>query len=53
MVESGPAGQAGPLALQVALRRPHPAHDRADHGLGSVSLAPFGGCGMGVRLVEQ
>jgi hypothetical protein len=33
--------------------RPDPAHERADHGLGSVSLAPLGGHGMGVRLVDQ
>ena len=31
----------------------NPAHERADHGLGSVSLAPLGVRGMGVALVDQ
>jgi len=41
------------LPSEVALRRPHPAHERADHGLGSVSLTALGLRRMGVLLVNQ
>ena len=52
MVESAPAGKGGGALHEVVLR-PDPAHQRADHGRRSVSLAALGGRGMGVGLMDQ
>ena len=53
MVERGPAGSGGAAALGEVDLRPHPAHGRADHGLGSVPFAALDGRRMGVLLVDQ